>query len=66
MTLGSNWGCFFSSFCLCFAALGQTIGAETELETRLVYVVLEGEPAAEVAVRLRDRGLAKREIAEAH
>ena len=65
MTLGSNWGCFFSSFCLCFAALGQTIGAETELETRLVYVVLEGEPAAEVAVRLRDRGLAKREIAEA-
>ena len=65
MTLGSNWGCFFSSFCLCFAALGQAIGAETEVETRLVYVVLEGEPAAEVAVRLRDRGLAKREIAEA-
>ena len=65
MTLGSNWGCFFSSFCLCFAALGQAIGAETEVETRLVYVVLEGEPAAEVAVRLRDRGLAKGEIAEA-
>ena len=56
---------FFSSFCLCFAALGQAIGAETEVETRLVYVVLEGEPASEVAVRLRDRGLAKREIAEA-
>ena len=50
MTLGSNWGCFFSSFCLCFAALGQAIGAETEVETRLVYVVLKGEPAAEVAV----------------
>ena len=63
MTLGSNWGCFFS-FCLS-AALGQAIGAETEVETRLVYVVLEGEPAAEVAVRFRDRGLAKGEIAEA-
>jgi subtilisin family serine protease len=31
----------------------------------LVFVVLAGEPAADVAVRLLDRGLANREIAEA-
>ena len=54
-----------SLFCIGLAALGQALGVELATETRLVYAVLDGEPAAEVAVRLRERGLAKREIAKA-
>ena len=65
MTLGVGWGRFFPLFCIGLAALGQALGVELATETRLVYAVLDGEPAAEVAVRLRERGLAKREIAKA-
>ena len=65
MTLGFGWGRLFPLICLGLLGLGQALGVEPEAEKRLVYVVLEGEPAADVAVRLRERGLAKREIAEA-
>jgi subtilisin family serine protease len=65
MTFGFGWGRFFLLICVGLAGFCQVFGAEKGAETRLVFAVLAGEPAADVAVRLRDRGLAKGEIAEA-
>ncbi len=65
MTLGFGWGWFFLLICLGLIGLSQAFGAESEVQTRLVYVALAGQPAADVAVRLRDQGLSKRDIAEA-
>ena len=45
--------------------LGQLHGADLELATRLVFVELRGEPAADVAVRLRAQGVPAAEIAKA-
>ena len=45
--------------------LGWPLGAERAAETRLVYAELAGEPAADVAVRLRAQGLDAGEIAKA-
>ena len=45
--------------------LGQLHGADVEPATRLVFVELKGEPAVEVAVRLRVQGVAAAEIAKA-
>jgi len=69
MTSGFGWGRFFLPICLgavgvCLP-LGQTRGAEQAAETRLVYLELAGEPAADVAVRLSAQGLDAGEIAEA-
>ena len=65
MTSGFGWGRFFLPICIGLAGACQAFGAEQGVETRLVFAVLAGEPAADVAVRLLDRGLANREIAEA-
>ena len=69
MMLGFGWGRFFFRFSLGLAGvclpLGQSLGAEKVEGTRLVYVELASEPAADVAVRLRGQGLARDEIAEA-
>jgi len=69
MTSGFGWGRFFLPICLGSAGvclpLGQTRGAEQAAETRLVYLELAGEPAADVAVRLSAQGLDAGEIAEA-
>ena len=69
MTSGFGWGRFFLPICLSSAGvclpLGQPLGAEQAAETRLVYLELAGEPAADVAVRLRGQGLAKDKIAMA-
>ena len=65
MTSGFGWGRFFLSICIGLAGACQAFGAERGAETRLVFAVLAGEPAADVAVRLLDRGLANHEIAEA-
>ena len=69
MTSGFGWGRFFLPICLGSAGvcppLGHALGAEQAVETRLVYAELAGEPAADVAVRLRGQGLAKGKIAVA-
>jgi hypothetical protein len=69
MTSGFGWGRFFLPICLSSAGvclpLGQPLGAEQAAETRLVYLELAGEPAAEVAARLSAQGLAAGEIAKA-
>ena len=65
MTSGFGWGRFFLPICIGLAGACQAFGAEQGVKTRLVFAVLAGEPAADVAVRLLDRGLANREIAEA-
>jgi len=69
MTLGFGRDRFFLLFCLGLAGvcqpLGRALNAEQAAGTRLVYVELAGEPAAEVAVRLRVQGLAKDKIAGA-
>ena len=69
MMLGFGWGRFFFLFCLGLVGvclpLGQALGAEQVAETRLVYVELVGEPLADVAVRLRNQGLGRGEIAKA-
>jgi subtilisin family serine protease len=68
MTLGFGWGRFILPIWFALAGvclpLGQALGAEQAAETRLVYVELAGEPAADVAVRLRNQGLARDEIAQ--
>ena len=46
-------------------SLGQLHGADLELATRLVFVELRGEPAADVSVRLRAQGVPAAEIAKA-
>ena len=56
---------FFSQFALGLPGVCWPLGAERGAETSLVFAELAGEPAADVAVRLRDRGLGNREIAEA-
>ena len=54
------------SFCVWGGlSLGQALGAEAVSESRLVFVQLEGEPAADTAVRLRGEGLPAARIAEA-
>jgi subtilisin family serine protease len=69
MTSGFGWRRFFLPICLGSAGvclpLGQMLGAEQAAETRLVYLELAGEPAADVAVRLRAQGLDAGEIAKA-
>ena len=65
MTSGFGWGRFFLPICLGLTGVCWPLGAERGAETRLVFAELAGEPAADVAVRLRDRGLGNREIAEA-
>ena len=68
MTSGFGWGRFFLIICLGSVGVclppGQMLGAEQLAETRLVYLELSGEPAADVAVRLRAQGLAAGEIAK--
>ena len=55
MTSGFGWGRFFLIICLGSVGVclppGQMLGAEQLAETRLVYLELSGEPAADVAVR---------------
>ena len=68
MTSGFGWGRFFLIICLgspdvCLPP-GQIFGAEQVAETRLVYLELSGEPAADVAMRLRAQGLEAGEIAK--
>ena len=68
MTSGFGWGRFFLIICLgspdvCLPP-GQMLGAEQVAETRLVYLELSGEPAADVAMRLRAQGLEAGEIAK--
>ena len=65
MTSGFGWGRFFLPICLGLPGVCWPLGAERGAETSLVFAELAGEPAADVAVRLRDRGLGNREIAEA-
>ncbi len=69
MTSGFGWGRFFLPICLSSAGvclpLGQPLGAEQAAETRLVYLELVGEPAADVAARLSAQGLDAGEIAKA-
>ena len=65
MTCGFGWGCFFLPVCLFLAGVGQVFCAEQGAATRLVFAELAGEPAADVASRLRAQGLAKGKIAKA-
>ncbi|GIT12743.1 MAG: hypothetical protein CM1200mP34_1490 [Verrucomicrobiales bacterium] len=66
MTLGVGWGRFFFPFFWDWLGCAwPRLGLNWQQKPRLVYAVLDGEPAGEVAVRLRERGLAKREIAKA-
>ena len=69
MTSGFGWDRFFLPIWLALAGvwlpLGWPLGAERAAETRLVYAELAGEPAADVAVRLRAQGLDAGEIAKA-
>lgn len=55
----------FSILTLAGLPLGQLHGADLELATRLVFVELRGEPAADVSVRLRAQGVPAAEIAKA-
>ena len=65
MTSGFGWGRFLLPMCAGLAGVCLSLGIEPETETRLVYVELAGESAADVAVRLRGLGLAKAKIAGA-
>lgn len=69
MMLGFGWGRFILPIWLGLAGvwlpLGWPLGAERAAETRLVYAELAGEPAADVAVRLRAQGLDAGEIDKA-
>jgi len=65
MTSGFGWDRFFLLICVGLAGFCQALGVERAAGTRLVFAELAGEPAADVAVRLREQGLAKGEIAEA-
>ena len=65
MTSGFGWGRFYLPICIGLGGACQAFGAEQPAETRLVFAQLAGEPAADVAVRLREQGLGKGKIAEA-
>ena len=57
--------CHFFSFCvLAWLSIGQTLAVDTELESRLIFVQLQGEPASEVAIRLREEAVHPAKIAE--
>ena len=65
MTSGFGWSRFLLLMCAGLAGVSVSLGVEPVPETRLVFVELAGEPAADVSVRLRGLGFPRAEIADA-